>query len=173
MKQEPFKASTLAEWKKSATMDVTLTSGTRVTLRALTLDELAAAEALPDDLLRVVVLDQMGALMKERARLLNTGKPADAAEERKLAAATLEVRDRIVLAAVVAPKLTAKDVKDLDSFDKEEIAEFAQRRRNVDATGKEVGADRLGFFRTTCRILGRSETDPARKALLMELADLQ
>ncbi len=175
----PFRASTLAEVRRNALMDVTCTSGSSYTIRALTLDELATSGGsngggLPDDLYRVVLLEQLpGGVVAEIGRNLQSGKPAELEEAKKLAAANVELRDRIVLAAVVAPKLTAKDVAGLDPFDKGEIAAFAQRKLNVDATGKQVGADALGFFRGVCDQLGRSESDPARKALLLELAELQ
>ena len=37
-----FRPSSLADWKKSSTIDVVLGSGAHVTIRPLTLDELAA-----------------------------------------------------------------------------------------------------------------------------------
>lgn len=147
-KEQLWKPSSLADWKKRATMDVTLTSGANVTIRALTLDELAAANGLPDDLIHVALLEQTaGGVTGKIAEHLDRAKPTDLADAKKLSNATLQLRDRLVLAAVVAPKLTAKDLAVLDPFDKAEIAAFAQRRLTVDAAGRRVGADALDTFR--------------------------
>lgn len=143
-----WKPSTLAEWRRRSTMDVTLSSGANVTVRPLTLDELAAVDALPDDLIRIVLLEQIpGGVVAEIGAQLEKGDPASLAAARKLSEDNLKLRDRIVLTAVVTPKLTAKDLAGLDPFDKAEIAAFAQRRLNVDAAGRRVGADALDTFR--------------------------
>lgn len=143
-----WKPSSLADWKRRATMDVTLSSGARVTIRALTLDELAANDALPDDLIRVAMLEQIpGGVVTEISEQLKKGDADSLAAAEKLSKDNLALRDRVVLAAVVTPRLAAKDLNGLDPFDKADIAAFAQRRLTVDAAGRRVGADALDTFR--------------------------
>lgn len=166
-----FKASSLADWKERSRMEVTLPSGANAVLRTLTLDELASKEGLPDDLLHVAWLEQLpGGAAAEIARRYEEGDKRALAQAQKLAEARRELRDRLVLAAVVSPRITAKDVALLDPADREMIADLVQRRENVDAAGRRVGADRLDSFRGVCDVLARSESDPARRALLLELA---
>lgn len=169
------KPDSLAEAKRRARFVVTGHSGATYELRALTLDDLAAEEALPDDLIRVALLEAHtpGGVSGEIARELKKSSEEGNAAAVKISADVLALRDRIVLAAVTAPKLKPADVADLDPFDRAMIAEFAQRQRNVDAAGRQVGADTLDTFRAACSQLARAETDEARKRLLLELADLQ
>lgn len=141
-------------------------------IRALTLDELAADEALPDDLLRVALVESHapGGVSAEIAAAAGRD---DVDEARRLSRALLELRDRIVHKAVVKPALTLAQVKKLDPYDKAMIVEFAQRQRSIDAAGREVGADTLDTFRRVCAFLARTEDRAPRKELLLELADLQ
>jgi hypothetical protein len=140
--------TSLADWKAGARMRPTLSSGRTVQIRALTLDELAAADGLPDDLLRVALLEQVpGGVVAEIARQLEEGDPGSLAAAKKLSEDNLKLRDRIVLEAVIAPALKPKDLAELDPFDKAEIAEFAQRRRTIDATGRPLGSDLNSYLR--------------------------
>lgn len=169
---QPPQPDSLAEVKRRARFVVTCTSGASYELRALTLDDLAAEDALPDDLIRVALLEahSPGGVSGAIASHMQHDREDDAM---KLSADLLKLRDRLVLKAVVTPKLKPADVQHLDPFDRHEIAEFAQRQRNVDAAGRQVGADSLDTFRRACAQLARAETDEARKGLLLELADLQ
>lgn len=173
--EKRFAPSSLAEWKRNSTMDVTLPSGTRVQVRTLTLDELAGMNGLPEDLLRVALLEQAspGGVVAAIGRKLAAEDPESLKDAHDLSKANVELVNRLVVAAVVAPKLKAADVKSLDPFDRDMIAQLAQRRITHDAAGKQVGADALDSFRAGCRILARSETDDARKAMLLELAEVQ
>lgn len=141
-------ASSLAEAKRNAQVDITCPSGTKYTIRPQTLDELAAEDGLPDDLLRVALLEMVpGGVVAEISEKLRAGDPESLASARSLSQDTMGLRDRIVLSAVVAPALKAKDVALLDPFDKAMIAAIAQRKLSEDATGKQVGADPLATFR--------------------------
>lgn len=168
---------TLAEVKRRARFVVTGHSGATYELRALTLDDLASEDGIPDDLIRVALLEAHtpGGVSAEIARALHdeTEHEDGSSVAAKLSADVLRLRDRIVLRAVVKPELKESDVADLDPFDRHMIAEFAQRQRNVDAAGRQVGADTLDTFRRACRELARAETDEARKAVLLEMAELQ
>lgn len=170
-----FKASTLAEWKKRSRMEVTLPSGSTVVLRTLSLDELAANDGLPNDLLHVAYLEQVapGGSALTIAQKFEAGDSKSKADAKRLADARRDLVNMLVLAAVVSPKLTAKDVSDLDPADREMIADLTQRRTNVDAAGKQVGADMLDSFRSAAAILARAESDPARKAVLLGLSETQ
>ena len=175
MAKDPvWKASSLAEWKRRSTIDVTLGSLTNVTIRPLTLDELAAQDGLPDDLLRVALLEQIpGGVVAEISRQIEAGDEKSLAAAKKLSDDNLKLRDRIVLAAVVAPKLTAKDLAALDPFDKAEIAAFAQRRETVDAAGRRVGAEALDTFRIVGEEHGCSPNCPACAASARRVFGLQ
>lgn len=164
-------ASSLSDWKARSLMRVALPSGATVTLRALTLDELAAEDALPDDLVRVAMLNMRpGALAMQLAEHVNAGDREKADE---LSRANLDLRNRIVLAAVVDPKITADDLADIDPYDKAMIAQLAQRLIDTDAEGVRVGADSLEPFRRGAAQLASVEADEARRALLLELAEVQ
>lgn len=142
-------ASSLAEAKRRAHVDITCPSGARYTIRALDLDELAADGGLPHDLLRVVLLEMVpGGVVSAINDKLVKGDAESLEQARKLSQDVVAVRDRIVLHAVVAPALKEKDVAALDPFDKDMIAKIAQRRLAVDAEGKGVGADPLATFRS-------------------------
>lgn len=141
-------ASSLAEAKRNAHIDITGPSGTRYTIRPLTLDELAAIDGLPDDLLRIALLETVpGGVIEEISDKLRLGDPESLKAAQQLSQDTVRLRDRIVLEAVVSPALKAKDVEALDPFDRHMIAGIAQRRVHEDATGKQVGADPLATFR--------------------------
>lgn len=136
-------ADTPAEIKGRRTMDVTLLSGAKVTLRTVDLDELALAEALPGDLLAAAILDSAGLLLPQMLQDVRAGKTEDA---QKLSRDTVALRDRVVRAALVAPEATDEVVDALDAFDKRMIVELAQRRLTQDAAGKVVAAQSLGDF---------------------------
>lgn len=169
-----FRPSSLADWKKSSTIDVVLGSGAHVTIRPLTLDELAANGALPDDLLRVAMLEQIpGGVVSEIAEQLQKGDPDSLKAAKKLSEDNLQLRDRVVLAAVVAPKLKPADLQHLDPFDKSMIAEFAQRRRTIDAAGRRVGAHALDTFRVVAEEHGCPPDCPACNATARRVFSLQ
>jgi hypothetical protein len=137
-------ASSLAEAKRNATVNFVSSSGTKWTVRPLTLDELAAEDGLPDDLLKVMLLEMIpGGVVAEIAGKISEG---DQEAARKLAQDTVILRDRIVLRATVAPMLKPRDLDALDPYDKNEIAAVAQRRLGVDEEGRLTTG--LATFRT-------------------------
>lgn len=169
-------ADTFAAWERNSLITATGPSGTTFTFISLTLDDLAAEDALPDDLLNVAMMEahRAGGVSSKIAALLDEGGKASLDEVRALSKATLELRDRLVRRALVKPAVkTAASLKRLDPYDKHMIAAISQRQLNVDATGRRVGADALGTFREAARVLAGAETDAARKAVLMELAEVQ
>jgi hypothetical protein len=168
---------TLAAWQRNSLIHATGPSGTVFVLRALTLDELAAEDALPDDLLRVALLEWSrevtGGVMGEMSANLKKGTPEALTAARKLSQDNLRLRNRIIVRALVKPRVTEKDLVKLDPYDLAMIAAISQRQVNIDAAGRRVGADTLDTFRAACQILARSETDEARKAVLLELSEVQ
>jgi len=150
-----------SEWADSAaaivaarTMDVTLLSGLRVTLRTVTLEELAVAEALPADLYHTAVLDSADLLLPQMLRDLEAEKPEDA---HRRSQNLLDLRDRVVKLALVKPEPSEKVLEALDGFDKALITELAQRKRSVDAAGKVVAAQSLADFD---QFRDESDSDP-------------
>lgn len=134
-------AGTLDEWKGRRRIPATLPSGMRVVLQTVTLDELAAEDALPDDLLRVALLEATpGGVPAEIARQLASG---DGSLERaqQVSRDAVALRDRLVLRAVAEPELTDDDVEALDGFDKAMIAAIASRQTEEDAAGRRVYGD--------------------------------
>jgi hypothetical protein len=139
-------ASSLAEAKRGRLIDMTGPSGARFTLRTLTLDEIVAEEGLPEDLLNIALLQLIpGGVMVEAME--KRADPKTRNEAKKLSVDSFRLADRIALRAIVAPKVTAKDVAALDGFDKQMIVDICQRRITLDATGRRVGANALATFR--------------------------
>lgn len=167
--------STLAEWERNSVFKVTGPSRTVFEMRTLTLDDLIADEALPDDLTRIALLEAhvKGGIDTEIERLWRKGDQASLELAQAFARETLALRDRIVLRAVIAPKVTVAKLAKLDPYDKAMIAAIAQRRLADDAVGRKVGADTLDSFREVCRFLAGGEGDPERQAFLMELSEIQ
>ncbi len=150
MTENGWKPSSLAEAKRNAVVNMTASSGTRYAVRPLTLDELIAMNGMPDDLVRVALLDnikigrEQSALTLEIGEKLRKGDKASLAEAQQLSRGLVELRNRLVVAAVQAPKLKPKDLDDLDSYDLDEIAAVAQHRLLVDEEGRLV--DPLATF---------------------------
>ncbi len=137
-----FEAGSLEEWMGRRRIPATLPSGMKVVLRTVTLDELAAEEALPDDLLRVALIEMTplgvpGEIARELAQ--DTEEALERAQ--KVSRDAVVLRDRLVLLAVLEPPLTAEDVAGLDGFDKAMIADIASRLTVEDAAGRRLYGD--------------------------------
>lgn len=143
-------ASSLAEAKRNATVNMIAPSGSKFTVRPLTLVELAAEEALPDDLFKVAILEQVdGGVVAQQIELLRRGNAEALEESRQLSRDTLELRNRIILIATVAPALKPADLKQLDPYDLDAIAKVAQHRLTVDEDGGLV--DPLATFQVAAQ----------------------
>jgi hypothetical protein len=113
-----------------------------VMLRTVTLDELAAEEAIPDDLLRVALIEMTPlGVPGEIAREIASQDAGAQERALKLSRDAVALRDRLVLRSVLEPRLTADDVADLDGFDKAMIADIASRQTVEDASGRRVYGD--------------------------------
>jgi hypothetical protein len=150
MPEQAWKPSSLAEAKRNAVVNMTASSGTRYAVRPMTLDELLSMNAMPDDLIRIALLDnirvgrEQSALTVEIGEKLAKGDKASLVEAQGLSRGLVDLRNRLVLAAVQAPKLKPKDLADLDPYDLDEIAMVAQHRLVVDEAGRLV--DPLATF---------------------------
>lgn len=141
-------AGTLAEWKARRRLDVTLPSGMPITMRTLTLSELAVADGLPDDLIRLALVEmQPGGIVGEIGAELQKSDEGALERAKKYAEDNLALRDRLILAAVLDPVMNEDDVRELDGFDKEMIAGIASRQLEFDAIGRRVGSEPLSTFR--------------------------
>jgi hypothetical protein len=150
LRAEPWKPSSLAEAKRNAVVNMTASSGTRYAVRPLTLDELIAENGMPDELIRIALLDSIrtgphtSELTAEISEKLRKGDKQSLGEATDLSRGLVSLRDRLVVKAVQAPKLKAKDLEQLDPYDLDEIAAVAQHRLVVDEAGRLV--DPLATF---------------------------
>lgn len=144
-------ASSIEELEEIRVMRATLTSGARVLLGTVALDELIASEALPKDLIYVAVLERSGATVLEMARELKDGG-ADAGERvREISKDVLRMHEKLAYVALMKgghDEVEAGEVlKRLDEYDRKMIADLAQRKTVEDAAGRRFGAETLGQFR--------------------------
>lgn len=137
-----FAAGSLDEWKGRRRIPVTLPSGMHAVLRTVTLDELAAEEAIPDDLLRVTLIEMTpGGVPVEIARQLAQQDDGALERARKLSHDAVALRDRLVLRSILEPAVTEDDLADIDGHDKAFIAGVASRQIVEDAAGRRIYGD--------------------------------
>ena len=164
-------AHSLAEARRRGIIHATLPSGLQVDVRSLTLDDLVAVNGLPDDLVRIALLEiSPGGVGAEIARELKKADKGALDRARKISEDQNALRDRLVLAAVVQPKLTAKDLPYLDSFDKVMVAEIAQHKLEFDAAGRRIGPEPVSTFRLFGEKHGCPADCPHCEAARMELS---
>lgn len=162
--------ASLEEWKGRRTALATLPTGLKVRLRSVTLDELAADEALPDDLVAVAVNERTGLTAVELARRVSE----DTGSAREYSQQILRLRDKLVLRAVVEPDLTEADLDEVDPFDKDMVANIASRQTDVDATGRRVwGVEPLNTFQVFRDKHGCVEGCAACEATVLEFSQVQ
>lgn len=118
------KATTAAQWKKSAVHYPLLPSGTRIGLKIPDLPALIEAGQIPQHLLD--------------AAIGVAGGTTPDAPTKELIAQQREFTDLVVQISVVDPKLTDADVKDVPYEDKELIVSLATRQRDLDAEGEHI-----------------------------------
>jgi len=159
-------ASSLEELEQLNVMNVTLESGARVSAGTTTLDELMAAEAFPDDLIYIAVLEAAGATVPEMARELKDGGDDGAKRVREMSRDLLRMRDRLCALSLRKGGCSDEEAEQvlerLDGYDRAMLADIAQRRINVDAAGRRFGAETLGQFRGSDPELAGDEAREAR-----------
>lgn len=172
-------ASSFDEIQQLRLIYATLPTGAKMVLRTLTLDELAAVDGLPDDLLRVALLemDPRGGIAGEIARLVRRSEESEddtsVEEAQKLSQANVQLVNRLVQAAVVEPPLTLEQTETLDGFDKAMIAGIASRRIGFDAAGRRVGVEPLDTLATFRAKHGCAEDCSGCQETLLELSTAQ
>ena len=155
-------AGSADEWGRRRLNNVECPSGMRIVLQSVTLDELAAEDALPDDLLVVALLETTpGGVTGARAELLKLETPEGVAKAQKLSQDLVGLTNRLVLRAVVEPKLTLAQASTIDPYDKAMIVGIATRRLEFDAAGRRVGVEPLDTFATFREEHGCPEECPA------------
>lgn len=143
--------SSLEELDGLKVMQATLDSGARVLAGTVTLDELIALDAFPDDLVYIAVLEHAGATLPEMARELRDGGENGADRVKEMSRDLLKLRDRLCLLSLQKGGYQDGDAElvfeRLDSYDRAYVADLAQRRVVVDAAGRRFGAQPLSHFR--------------------------
>lgn len=142
---EAARATTVAGWKKAKTHNVLLPSGVRVEMVIPDLPALIETGEFPQHLLDAAI----GIATKGEV-----ASKDDVVKQR-------EFTDTLVQIAVVEPKLSPEDVKEIPFEDKEMIVALATRSRDLDAEGEHIaGLTKSEKFRRF-RGLGSFDADVA------------
>ena len=139
-------AHTADQWRTRVQQNVTLPSGQQVTIRIPGLSALARLDALPKELTEVALLELSreggaAAAMADDLRdavVDNNEEAAARAHEgiRRLG----ELTKRLVVEALIDPKLTYEELDDVPEDDLEKLMRIVTRRDPFDAAGRVVGA---------------------------------
>lgn len=144
-------ASSTDELAQLQIMKITLESGARVLAGTVTLDELIADEALPDDLLMAAVVENAGRTSAEMVSELAAQDEGFRERTRDLARNRLRVFDRLALRALKKGGYSDGEAERvfelLDNYDRATLAYIAQRKLFVDAAGRRFGVEALDSFR--------------------------
>jgi hypothetical protein len=108
-------------WKKAGVHEVTLPSGTEVTITIPNLPQMVKNGSIPNNLLDAAI----GAIQKETIT-------------RELLAEQAEFFSLLVTTMVKEPSITADDVADLPYEDIELLVEIGTRQRDLDALGNHI-----------------------------------
>lgn len=163
-------ASTADEWQSAGLHNAELDSGARITFRDVSVGELIAADALPEDLLQIALLEYGDPGAGARLIAETVDLPADAGEEQREASLEkakeigrklVRLNHELCAAAVVEPKLTAEQVARLPFRDLEMLGGFLTRRLIFDAAGRRVGVEPLDTFRVFAEEHGHDVADCA------------
>ncbi len=139
------KIASLSEWKKAKTHIVRLPSGPYIGMQIPDMATLIEAGTIPQNLLD--------------AALSVAGGQEPEKPTKEFILQEKEFTDKLVLAAVVQPKLTPADLEDLALVDKAMIVEIATRQRDMDIEGNHIGGlDKSSKFRKF-RGLDQFDTD--------------
>lgn len=144
-------AGSPADWKRRAGPHrVTLNSGMRALIRVLGMGVLSRLEALPDDLTQAVILHyehiEQGGLVAVIAENMVAGGQGDqeAAERAlKLTRDLGELTRRIVVEALIEPKMTLAELDEIPELDLEELMRISTGRQAFDAEGVTIGVEPL------------------------------
>ena len=167
---QPAWADSKETWR-SRVHDAVLPSGIKVTYRDPSLGDYAFLQALPTELLEMA-LDEWGdpgaALDYVREPLRNLKekptakqqKEARTESERRLEALT-ELNRELVAHALVEPKMTAEELREVPMPDVEMLSLFVSRKLVFDAAGRRVGVVPIETFQAVLEAHGHERCDPA------------
>lgn len=134
-------------WKKARTHEVTLNSGTEVTIQIPNLVELLQAGDVPNHLVPYATRTSEAI---ERGKEIKPDQIKAAAEFARF----------LVTKTVVEPVVEPEDVPDLPAEDVDMLIEFATRQRDLDALGHHIaGLEKVSDFRSFRRIASGPESD--------------
>lgn len=123
----------LSAWKKAKTHEITLPSGTEVTIQVPDLAALIESGDIPNSLLDIAVQAAGG----------------DAELTPELLKQQRSFNDHVILKTVVEPALTPDDLAEIPAEDKAMLVEIATRQRDLDALGNHIGGlQKIEAFRT-------------------------
>lgn len=141
---EDRKPVSKTQWKKNAVHYPMLPSGSVVGMIVPDLNALIESGDIPNHLLD--------------AAISVAGAPQDQPPTKELLVKQREFTDVLTAKAVVEPKVTEEDARDLPYEDKEMITAIATRQRDLDAEGRHIaGLDKSEKFRKFRRL---GEFDP-------------
>lgn len=150
-------AGSAQEWRGRTVHKAELWSGMRILFRPSSLGELIAKGALPDDLLDLATREYAdpgaGAteIVAAFADLPDEPTDEERAAAREQAAAAAErvaaLNRELCAAALVEPKVTSDELRELPLEDLELLAAILTRRVGFDAAGRRIGVEPLDTFR--------------------------
>lgn len=123
-------AASKTAWKKAKVHpDITLPSGTVISIRIPNLAALAKTGQLPNELLRIAIPEVAGP----------EPEPTTETEAQETLDRLAKFQSWITAYSVVEPKITEEDIDDLPTEDVEMIVAIATRQRVVDEVGHHIG----------------------------------
>lgn len=112
----------IADWKKAKVHDVTLPSGTTVSITIPNLPQMVKTGQIPNDLLDAA----LGAMQTQEVTPELVKEQAD-------------FYNKLVVWMVKDPELTEADVDEIPYEDVELLVELGTRQRDLDALGRHIG----------------------------------
>lgn len=118
--------TTVSTWKKAAVHpDITLPSGTKVTIKLPDIPKMIESGQIPNELVDLAVTVAQG------------GRNVPSGTE--LVGKQIEFTKRLLTVTVIEPKITEEDVTELPVEDRELLVNLATRATDLDAVGNQIG----------------------------------
>lgn len=165
----PDAATTIDDWT-NVRHDPVLPSGRKVVYRDVSLVELAQMDALPDDLLELVLAEwaEPGSAARMALEPLQqlpekaTKKQREEAEQKTsdIIKRLAQVNEHLIALALVDPICTVEDLQRVPLPDLEMLAALISRRITHDAVGRHVGVVPLDSFRVVLETHGVESCPP-------------
>ena len=120
--EAPVQVASKAGWKKASTHTITLPSGEAVEIRLPNLPEMIKSGVFPNNLLPI-------AIKRVKEEDIDVDKIKDLADYHRF----------LVTKMVVKPAVELEDIPDLPAADLDMLISFANRERDTDAIGHQLG----------------------------------